>query len=671
MDRDLRCHVWARVSILGGTLRTNGQVVTIIGVMPPDMRFPDDVDIWMPRAQLPLRTASLSTVHFQAIGRLADGVTLEQARVELASLSQRLAEAFPQTHANLTPYVWPYNEWTVDGGQFRLLFLLLQGAVPFVLLIACANVANLLLARSAHRAHEIAVRVALGASRRRVVRQLLVESVMLALIAGLAGWGVAVAGVRWADAAMQNVGMPYYMDFTMDGTVVVVMAAVCLATGVIFGLAPALHASKTDVNDVLQEGGRSGTGGLRARRWSSILMVTEIALTIVLLAGAGFMMRSFLTLYQMDLGAETSQLLNMQLYLPSSKYPDVDRQTELFRQFEERLAAVNQIQATTLTNRTLLQGGNPRRLQIDGGVVPGEEERATVQRLTVSDRYFETLGVELLRGRAFTLADGRPGQESVIVNLRFAAMHFPSEDPLGRRISLESEDGPSATREPTWLTIVGVSPDIRQRDPQDPGPDLVAYVPARSVLQRNWSLIVRTRGDPAAVATLVRNVMRSIDADLPIFNIQTMDQLLARQRWQFRVFNSMFTIFAVIALVLSAVGLYAVTTYSVTQRTRELGLRVALGARPGQVLWLVLRQVSIMFAVGLPIGLAGAVGVGRLLQVGPEVMRAQPLLLQTSPADPVTLLSIVAILTSVAILACLVPARRAARVDPMVALRHE
>ena len=340
------------------------------------------------------------------------------------------------------------------------------------------------------------MRVSLGASRGRVVRQLLVESVLLALIAGLAGVGVAVAGVRWADAAMQNVGLPYYMAFTMDGTVIAFMAAVPLATGIVFGLAPALHAAKTDVNEVLQKGGRGGAGGLRARRWTGALIVTEIALTIVLLAGAGFMMRSFLTLYRTGVGIDTSPLLTMRLYLPATEYPGVDQQTELFRQIEQRLGGINEIEASTLTNRTPLEGGNPRRLVIDGRSTPGDEESPSVQRLTVGDGYFDTLGVRLLRGRAFTPADGRPGQESVIVNRRFVAMHFPDEDPLGRRIRLESQDVPPGTFAPRWLTIVGVSPDIRQRHPQDSAPDLVVYVPYRTALQRNWALILRTGGRP-------------------------------------------------------------------------------------------------------------------------------------------------------------------------------
>ena len=651
-------------TVLGRTLKANSKVVTVIGVMPTDMRFPFNTDIWIPRAQLPPETFNGQRDRrlLQVIGRLGEETSVEQARVELASIGQRLALTYPATNENLTPNLMPFNE-QASGGEIRLIFLALQGAVAFVLLIACANVASLLLARSAHRTQEISVRVALGASRWRVVRQLLVESVMLALIAGIGGFGLAAAGVRWFDAATQNVGKPYWMEFTMDGTVFAFMAAVCLATGIIFGLAPALHVSKTDVNEVLKEGGRGGTGGLRVRRWTRALIVAEIALTIVLLAGAGFMMRSFLTLYRMDLGVDTSQLLTMRLYLPLTKYPELGPRTELFRQFEERLAGINEIEASTLTTNTPLGFGPVRPLAIDGRPPPVEEEPPDVTMLSVSDGYFDALGVQLLRGRAFTTADGRPGQESAIVNRRFVSMHFADEDPIGRRIKMLASPNPvPGSPEPTWLTIVGVSPDIRQRAMQDPEPDPVVYVPHRIESPRASVLILRTRGDPADVTALIRDTMRVLEPDLPLFNIQTMDALLAEQRWMFRTFGSMFATFALIALLLSAVGLYAVTAYSVTQRTQELGLRVALGAQPGQVLWLVLRQGLMQLAIGLPIGLAGAFGVGRLLQ---------SVLVQTSPTDPVTLVSIVAVLVGAAMLACLWPARRAAHLDPSAALRYE
>jgi len=631
-------------TVLGHTLKTNSKAVTIIGVMPPDMRFPDNVDMWVPRAQLPPETLTgrRDSRNLQVIGRLADGVSVDQARVELTSLGRRLEQAYPATNENLTPNLLPFAEGA-NGPQLKLIFLTLQGAVVFVLLIACANVANLLLARSAHRSQEMSVRAALGASRWRVVRQLLVESVMLAGLAGVAGFGLAVAGVRWFDAATQDVGKPYWMEFTMDGTVFAFIAAICLATGVLFGLAPALHVSKTDVNEVLKEGGRAGSGGLRARRWSRTLIIAEVALTLVLLAGAGFMMRSFLTMYRMDTGLETSRLLTMQIYLPLTKYPEMAPRTVLFRQFEERLRGISAIEASAMAT-------------------PVGVEPPVVTMVGVGDDYFDALDLPLLRGRVFTAADGLPGQQSAIVNRRFVDIHFADEDPIGRRIKLELQNRAPDMPEPAWLTIAGVAPNIRQSRLRDPETDPVVYVPHRTESPRAGVLIVRTPGDPAGVTALVRDTMRVLEPDLPLFNIQTLDQQLAEQRWEFQIFGTMFATFALIALVLSAVGLYAVTAYSVTRRTQEIGLRVALGARPGQVQWLILRLALGQLALGLTIGIAGAFGVGQLLQ---------SLLVQTSPTDPTTLLSIVALLLSVAVAACLWPARRAARLDPMMALRHE
>ena len=586
---------------------------------------------------------------------------MDQARVELTSLGRRLSQAYPATNENLTPNLLPFAEGS-NGPQLKLIFLSLQGAVVFVLLIACANVANLLLARSAHRSQEMSVRAALGASRWRVVRQLLVESVMLACLAGVAGYGLAVAGVRWFDAATQDVGKPHWMEFTMDGTVFAFIAAICLATGVLFGLAPALHVSKTDVNEVLKEGGRGRSGGLRVRRWTRTLIVAELALTLVLLAGAGFMMRSFLTMYQMETGLETSRLLTMRIYLPLTKYPEMGPRTELFRQFEERLRGISAIEASAMATSPPLGGGGRRPLAIDGRPTPVDVEAPVVTMVGVGDDYFDTLGLQLLRGRVFTAADGLPGQQSAIVNRRFVAIHFADEDPIGRRIKLELQNRAPDTPEPAWLTIAGVAPDIRQSGLQDPETDPVVYVPHRTESPRSGVLLVRTSGDPAGVTALVRDTLRVLEPDLPLFNIQTLDQQLAEQRWQYQIFGTMFGTFALIALVLSAVGLYAVTAYSVTRRTQEIGLRVALGARPRQVQWLILRLALGQLALGLTIGVAGAFGVGRLLE---------SLLVQTSPTDPTTLLSIVALLLSVAVAACVWPARRAARLDPMVALRHE
>jgi predicted permease len=597
------------------------------------------------------------------MGRLKPGVTLPQARAELQNIDDKLAHDFPDTNKNIKPNLLFYND-SVTGPQIRLIFWSLMGAVGFVLLIACANVANLLLARSAGRTREIAVRVSLGASRWRIVRQLLVESLLLSLLSGALGMGLALGGIRIFDSVLTDQGKPYWMTFTVDPIVIVYLTGVCIATAIIFGLAPALHVSKTDVNEVMKEGGgRSGTSGVRARRWTSALIVAEVVLTLVLLAGAGFMMRSFLTLYRMDMGFDSSHLLTMRLTLPLTKYPQREPRTAVYQRLEERLRGVRAIQSAGLTTNAPMQGGFLRQLSVEGRAQPDGVPVPEVTTVIVSGSYFETMRLPVVRGRAFTDQDGTPTSPTAIVNQRFVAMHFSGEDPIGHRIHLV-DTGPPGPNQPLPLdaAIVGIVPNVRQRDFEKPDPDPIVYVPYRADPQRFSVLIVRTAAEPGTVTPLVREEMRIVEPDLPLFDIQTMDARLAQMRWPMRVFGSMFTIFAVIALVLSAVGLYAVTAYSVSQRTAEIGIRMALGAQPEQVLWLVLRRSLLQLAIGLPLGVAGAFGVGRLLQ---------SLLVQTSSRDPLTITAIALVMIVVSVAACFWPARKATRLDPVIALRYE
>ncbi len=651
-------------AVIGRTIKVNSIAVTVIGIMQPDFKFPFNTDIWIPLSVLPAeaRDAKRGVRNLQAIGRLAPGVTLEQARAEFQNIGQRLSNDFPESNKDFRPQLVKFND-RVTGPQITLIFLSLMGAVAFVLLIACANVANLLLSRAAHRSREIAVRVSLGAGRWRIVRQLLVESVLLSLLSGAIGLGLSIVGIRLFDAATTDVGKPYWMTFTMDPIVFGFLLLVCVGTGVLFGLAPAMHISKTDVHEVLKEGGgRSGSGGMRARRWTGALIVVEVVLTLVLLAGAGFMMRSFMALYTMELGIDSSRLLSMQLALPLAKYPQRETRTALYQQLEERLRTVGAIQSAAITTNPPAFGGFLRQLNVDGRPTPAGEKPPDITMVSISPGYFDTVGMKLVRGRTFTDADGTPGHEAAIVNQRFVTMHFPGEDPVGLRIRLTDSSPQIQQPLPVNATIVGVVPTVRQRNFQEPDADPVVYLPYRADPQRFMFLFVRGNGDPARITSLVREEMRVIEPDLPLFRIQTMDQLLAQQRWPFRVFGSMFAMFAIIALLLSAVGLYAVTAYSVTQRTAEIGVRMALGAQPKQVMWLVLRRALIQLAIGVPIGVAGALGVGQLLKI---------LLVQTSSRDPITIGSIALLMIVVSLAACIWPARKATRLDPVSALRYE
>jgi predicted permease len=654
--------------ILTRSIRVNSLAASVIGVMPADMKFPSNNELWMPVSQVAkeLLQSKRNARNFQAIGRLGDGVTLAQAAAEIQTRSARLARDYPATNKDYKPNVVTFNEW-IAGPQLRLIFLSLMGAVVFVLLIACANVANLLLGRAARRSREIAVRVSLGASRWRIIRQLLVESALLSSIGGVLGLGLAILGIKWFDAQVTtDIGKPYWIKFTMDPIVFVFLGAICLATGVLFGLAPALHVSKTDLNEVMKDGGggRGGTGGPRARRWTSALIVVEIALTVVLLAGAGFMMRSFLALYRVDLGIDSSRVLTMRLSLPLGKYPKPEPRTLLFQHLEERLHGVSAIQSSAVTSNLPMLGGFLRQLTVEGRPDRPGERPPDVTVVSVGAAYFDTLGMKMIRGRTLNDSDGTPGHESVLVNQRFVAMHFSGEDPIGQRIRLVDAT-PARVYDatpPLSATIIGVVPTVRQRNFQEPDPDPVAYVPYRTDPQRFVFLVVRGQGDPAALTSLVREQMRAIEPDLPLFGILTLDQMLAQMRFSFRVFGSMFAIFAVIALVLSAVGLYAVTAYAVSQRTAEIGVRMALGAQSTQVLWLMMRQALWQLAVGLPIGVAGAFAVGRLLQ---------SVLAQTNGRDPVTVAAIALLMAAVSMAACFWPARRATRLDPVAALRNE
>ncbi len=656
-------------SVIGRTVRINDVPTTVIGVMPEGFKFPFNTDLWMPLGMLPrLEEQRRNARQLQVFGLLAPGVTRAQAQSELINISRTIESENPDTNKDIQARVRTFSE-SQNGGPIRAVFLSLMGAVAFVLLIACANVANLLLSRSTNRAREISVRVSLGASRWRVVRQLLIESVILAVLSGLAGLGIAAIGIRLFDRATMDVGRPYWIQFTMDANVIGFFALICLGTGIIFGLAPALHVSKTDVNEVLKEGGRTGSAGVRARRWTGALMVAELTLTVVLLAGAGFMIRNFLNMYSLDLGIDTSKLLTMNLALPERKYPSLEQRLAFYERLEERLKSNPRIENVAVTSNIPMQGGFLRRLEVDGKPLDQGQQAPNVTMLTIDPRYFDTIGLPLQRGRNLSDEDGMPGREAAIINQRFAALHFPNEDPIGRRITLSIDlqgGAPPQGGIPTSLTatVVGIVPNVRQRDVQLPDPDPIAYLPFRTDPRGFMALVVRSQGDPTLMTPILREEVRAIDADLPLFGIRTLDESLAQSRWPFRIFGSMFAIFALIALVLSAVGLYAVTAYAVSQRTQEIGIRMALGAQRNDVSWLFFRGSFNQIGIGLSLGIAGAFGVGQLFS-------STDLLIQTSSRDPITIGGVAILLAAVAIAASIIPAKRATRLDPLIALRRD
>jgi putative ABC transport system permease protein len=649
-------------NVLGQTLRVNGEPATIVGVMPEMMQFPNNAELWIAFSPAPEREQR-DTRELRAFGRLREGASLEGARAEMNAIAERLVAAYPATNKDYVRVRLQTFKERFAAGNARVMFITLFGAVGFLVLIACANVANLLLSRSAHRAREMAVRVAMGATRLRIVRQLLLESVVLAFLGGLFGVVIALVGVPMIDAAVQDPGKPYWIIFKVDYTLLAYVSVVCLVTGIVFGLAPALHVTRGNLNTVLNEGGRGNAGGHRVRWLSGTMVVVELMLTIVLLVGAGLMVRSALSLYNLDLGIQTDRLMAMRLQLPQTKYPNIEDRRAFFDRLEPQLASIAGVEAIAATTSVPPFMTGQRSFDIDGRPQQqGDAAGTSVYVVTISPRFFDVVRAPLRKGRAFNNLDGLPGHEAVIINERLATQFFPGEDPIGRRIRFRQRDAVPGKPAEMWRTIVGVSPSIRHHEARDMQSASALYVPHRQEPPAGASLLVRSQLPPASVMDAVRKVVQSVDPDQPVFSIRTLDDMLDDLRWPFRVFGSVFAIIAFVALALSAVGLYAVMAYSVTQRTQEIGLRMALGAESRQVSWLILKRGLVQLAIGLTLGLAGAFALSR-------VMRR--LLIGVTPTDPLTFGTITLLLTLVAMAACLVPARRATRVDPLIALRTD
>jgi putative ABC transport system permease protein len=652
-------------AVIGRTIRLNGLRPIIIGVMAPGMKFPPNSDLWMPLGQTNIgRVEGRRVRSFQLIGRLADGVTLGQARDEISAIAARLAREYPETNRDLVPDLSTYSE-RVNGPQIKSMYLALMGAAAFVLLIACSNVANLLLARAAYRRREIGVRLSLGATRWRIVRQLLVESGILALFSGVLAIPLTVGTIRFFDAATLDAARPYYVEYSLDGAVFAFFTAICLASGLFFGLAPALHSSKADLHDKLKEGGRSASAGHGARRWTNVLGVAQLALTVMLLTGTGLLIHSFSNMYAMSAGMDTSRVITMQFALPGAKYPTPDDRLAFLKRVDDRLVNLHSLDAVATTSHVPLGGGLGAQIAFDGRLPSPDERPPIVTLVSVGPRYFEALNLRVLAGRSLTEDDGLIGHEGVVVNERFAAMYFPGQDPLGHRIrlwqdvSLRTPTAPSSG----WSTIVGISPTVRQRNARELDADPVVYVPRQLTSQGNRAtLLVRSQLDPATTTALLRDEIRLLDPDMPLFNIHTMAEGLAQQRWSLAIAGTTFGSFAAIALVLSGIGLYALTAYGVSQRRQEIGVRVALGARPSQIIWMILHRVLAQAVVGVAIGLVGAFAVERTLQ---------GLLVQTDATDPITLTAALVLLIVVVLNACVWPAFRAARLSPLTSLRYD
>jgi len=642
-------------NIVNRTINTNNIPRTVIGVLPEGFNYPKGAEIYAPIAMTPELIKSRGSHSYYVIGRLKDGVTLPSAQADIDTITGRLATQYPDTNVGLGATVYSIVADTTR--IYSTAMWIMMAAVGFVLLIACANVANLMLARATGRQKEIALRAALGASRWRIVRQLLVECMIIAVLGGAVGIVVAVWGIDLLRAANPGEAAKYadgWKNFGINYQVLAFTFGISLLSGFVFGLAPAWQVSKPNVNDALKEGGRQGGGG--SHRLRNLLVVSEIALSLMLLIGAGLFIRSFAALLKSDPGFNPEGVLTANLNLPVAKYKDEPQRAAFYTDLVQRVKTLPGVQSAAVVNYIPLGGSNSSdHFLVEGAPEPkAGQENGGRYRVCTPD-YFQTMGISVLKGRGFSDQDKAGSLPVVVVNETLARKYWPAGDALGKRIRFY---GP-LERAP-WMEIVGIIQDVKHELNIPVTPEY--YLPHS---QDSWNamvLVARTRVDPGSMAAPIRQQVLAIDKDQPVFDIKTMQEVRALSISVYSIGSVTMTIFAIVALLLAAVGIYGVMAFAVSQRTQEIGIRMALGARALDVLKLVLRNGMFLAVIGAAIGLAGAFAITRFMS---------SLLFGVSPTDLVTFASVTVGLLLIALLACYLPARRATKVDPLVALRYE
>jgi putative ABC transport system permease protein len=644
-------------SILNRTVTLNGESFTIVGVMPRGFFFPlRETALWVPWAMEPDQASGRGDHYLGLVGRLKPDITVERANADLAAIGQRLSVEYPRANEGLGFIARSLHRDYV--GDLRLPMLILFGAVGLVLLIACANVANLLLAQATTRRKEIAIRIALGARRWTIVRQMLVESLLLAGGGGLLG----VLGAFWGVQALAKLlpeSLSKLQGVTIDARVLLFTLGVSVLTAVVFGGLPALLASRTTPGATLSDVARDMAGGTSGRHVRRVLVVSEVALAVVLLVSAGLLIRSFQLLRQVDAGFQTENALTMRMVLPFPKYAKQEARRAFFDEVLRQVKEVPGIEAAgVITFLPLSFNGMNFSFSVEGRPAPSDMKLPFALFRVVSPEYFRAMGIPLLRGRFFEAHDMPDVTPVTVIDRRLAERYWPGEDPIGKRLKVGPADSPNA-----WLTVVGVVGDVRQTGLYEQRLEFyVPYMQERRSFMAPRDLVVRTKADPALIAAAVRNAVWKVDKDQPVSNVRTMDQVFAAAISGERFQALMLGLFAALALVLACVGLYGVISYSVVQRTHEIGVRMALGAQPVDVLTLVIRQGMLLTFAGLVVGIVAGTFVTRVLT---------DMLFGVTPRDPLTFAGVPVLLLLVAFLACYVPARRATRIDPLEALRYE
>ncbi len=642
---------------IGATIRANGTVHTVIGVMPKNFAFPFREEAWVPLSIDPLATRRGQGPVYMVVGRLKPGVRLAEAQAQMSAIAARLEAEFPDTNRGLGVLVQPHAEMALGPELYALLYTML-GAGVGVLLIACVNVSNLLAARASLRQREVAVRIALGAGRLRVVRQHLTEVLVLAVLGGAVGIVLGIAGMRWFTQALSVNPPPFWMTFDLDYRVMLFVIGLIVLAAVFAGALPALHAAGVNAGATLKDESRSSTG-TRLGRFTTGLVIAELAISCGLLIAAGLMIKSVVQLRNVRMPFAVDSILTARVDLPRGSYPDSAASIRFFEQLLPELQSQSGIEAATLSDGLPAAGNGAVPVQIEGKSYPTASDSPPAREGIVTAGYFNTFQTTVLRGREFVPSDSTKALPVAVINESFARTHFEGKDPIGRRFKRARPN----TQEP-WLTIVGVVPDLLMQGIGNNNASPVGYyIPiAQSDVANGVRVAVRTRGEPSSVASLVRSAVAALDPGLAVYEIETLRSVIDRQTWFYRVFGTLFTVFGICALLLAAAGLYGVMSFSVTQRTREMGVRSALGAQGQQLIALVMRKSVIQLAVGLFLGLTLA-----LLASG----ALQPVLYQVNPRDVTVFVGVVVTLALVSLAASFLPAHRVTRIDPVVALGVE
>jgi putative ABC transport system permease protein len=640
--------------IIGKTIRADSRTVTIVGVMPPTFTFPAVEQIWLPLDTDPLTLKRGTGNHVAVIGRLRPGSSIDAANAEMSGISKRLAKDHPDTEKDEVGIVKPFID-SFLAPEEKAMLLTMLGAVSLVLLIACGNVTNLLLSRALMRSREVGIRAALGASRWRVIMQFLAEAFVLSLAGALLGVGIANVGIRLFINAIATTSIPFFVVFKLDAPVFGFVVVLAVLSTLIAGIIPALQAARLDLGDLLKDESR-GSSSFRLGKVSRALVVVEVALSCGLLVGAGLMIKSIAKLRNVDIGIPMHQLLTARVALPESTYPDSARRQLFYDALLSRLGQNARTAQATLTSAVPALGSGRWAVQIEGATYATERDVPITHMIAISPTFFQTIGLRLLEGRNFAQSDRFGSVPVVIVNDAFAKKFFNGSSAIGRRIRVRGDNGYEE-----WRTIVGIAPEafaeqIGRKDRRD-----AIYTPLGQATDRFMSIIVRSP-DATALAGDVRAAVTAIDPDLPIYFVKTLKEGVLERTWFYRVFGTLFTIFGFAALFLAAIGLYAVMSFSVRRRTREVGIRMAIGAQTRDVLRLILRQGLTQVAIGMSLGLAFAFALSNLLKM---------LLFDVEPHDASIFASITLVLGLTGLAACLIPALRATRVDPNEALRTE